>query len=100
TTNEHTSVMLPHFYGMLGHGIQFMVRDSDYERAQEVLAQKRQEGNLRKCPNCGSLNIEFGMKGKKRWRERVLIFLSLIATIPIGNIKNKYHCNDCGSSFE
>lgn len=28
-TNEHTSTMLPHLYGMLGHGIQIMVRDID-----------------------------------------------------------------------
>jgi predicted RNA-binding Zn-ribbon protein involved in translation (DUF1610 family) len=99
-TNEHTGTMLPHFYGMLGHGIQIMVRETDYEKAKEILAAQRNEKQTRTCPNCGSSEIGFGMKGKKRLGDRLLILLSLIVAVPMGNIKNKYYCKDCGEDFE
>ena len=99
-TNEHTSTMLPHLYGMLGHGIQIMVRDTDYERARQILVRKENENQIRTCPNCGSSNIGFGMKGKKRLGDHLLIFLSLIVAAPMGNIKNKHYCKDCGEDFE
>jgi hypothetical protein len=99
-TNEHTGTMLPHFYGMLGHGIQIMVRETDYEKAKEILAAQRNEKQTRTCPNCGSSEIGFGMKGKKRVGDRLLILLSLIVAVPMGNIKNKYYCKDCGEDFE
>jgi Protein of unknown function (DUF2007). len=99
-TNEHTSTMLPHFYGMLGHGIQIMVSETDYEKAKEILAVRQNENQIRTCPNCGSSNIGFGMRGKKRLGVRLLIFLSLFVVVPMGNIKNKYYCKDCGEDFE
>lgn len=99
-TNEHTSTMLPHLYGMLGHGIQIMVRETDYEKAKGILAAKGNENQIRTCPNCGSSEIGFGMKGKRRLGDRLLIFLSLIAAVPMGNIRNKYYCKDCGEDFQ
>ena len=99
-TNEYTSTMLPHLDGMLGHGIQIMVRETDYEKAKGILTAKQNESQTRACPHCGSLDIGFGMKGKKRLLDRLLIFLSVIAAIPMGNIKNKYYCKDCGEDFE
>jgi hypothetical protein len=99
-TNEHTSTMLPHLYGMLGHGIQIMVREADYDKAKGILTAKQNEGQTRACPHCGSLDIGFGMKGKKRLLDRLLIFLSVISVIPMGNIKNKYYCQHCGEDFE
>ncbi len=99
TTNEHTSTMLPHLYGMLGHGIQIMVREADYEKASEILAAKETEMRVKTCPNCGSSNIGFGIKGRRRLGDRVLIFLSVVAGVPMGNIKNKYYCKDCGEDF-
>ena len=98
-TNEHTSTMLPHLYGVLGHGIQIMVTDTDFERAKEILRLQGAEIKVSKCPNCGSSDIEFGMKGKQRLGERLLIFFSLIAGVPMGNVKNKYYCRHCGHDF-
>lgn len=98
-TNEHTSTMLPHLYGMLGHGIQIMVREADYEKAKGILTERRNENQLRTCPNCGSPEIGFGMKGKRRLGDRLLILLSLIIGVPMGNIKNKYYCKDCREDF-
>ena len=98
-TNEHTSTMLPHLYGMLGHGIQVMVREADYERAKEILAEIENEKVVRRCPNCGSSNIGFGVRGKRRLGDRLLIFISAIAGVPMGNIKNKYYCKNCNEDF-
>ncbi len=99
-TNEQISTMLPHLYGMLGHGIQIMVKETDYEKAKKILIDKQNKSKIGNCPNCGSLNIGFGMKGKKRLGERLLILLSLIVAVPMGNIKNKYYCKDCREDFE
>lgn len=99
-TNEHTSTMLPHFYGMMGHGIQIMVREADYEKANEILIAKEDENRITKCPYCGSSNIGFGMAGKKRLGEQLMIFLSLIVALPMGNIRNKYFCKNCREDFE
>ena len=99
-TNEHTSTMLPNLYGMLGHGIQIMVMDEDYETANQVLKAKEEENRITTCPYCGSSNIGFGMVGKKRLGDQLLIFLSLIVAVPMGNIKNKYFCKDCREDFE
>jgi predicted RNA-binding Zn-ribbon protein involved in translation (DUF1610 family) len=98
-TNEHTSNMLPHFYGLLGHGIQIMVREADYERAKDILLESENEKVIRKCPNCGSRNIGFGVQGKRRLGDRLLILLSAIAGVPMGNIRNKYFCKNCNEHF-
>ncbi len=99
-TNEHSGTLLPHLFGMLGHGIQVMVTEDDYEMAKALLIRKQKEYETGRCPKCGSPNIAFGMKGKRRRGERLLIWLSLIVAIPMGNIRNKYYCKDCGVDFE
>lgn len=98
-TNEHSSTMLPHLYGMLGHGIQITVKEADYEKAKEILTAKQNEDRIRTCPNCGSSDIGFGMKGKKRLGDWLLILISLIVAAPRGNIRNRYYCKDCGKDF-
>jgi hypothetical protein len=97
--NENTGTMLPHLHGMLGHGIQIMVRDIDYEKAKQILTAREIAERIVKCPNCGSSHIGFGMAGKTRIGDRLLIFFSLIIGIPMGNIKNKYYCKDCKEVF-
>ena len=99
STNEHMSTMLPHLYGMLGHGIQIMVRDGDYERVKAVLIENEKAKVVRKCPNCGSTDIGYGVRGKRRLGDRLLIILSAIAGVPMGNIKNKYYCRNCNEDF-
>jgi hypothetical protein len=98
-TNENISSMLPHFNGLLGQGIQIMVMETDYEKAKEILTITQSEAQITKCPYCGSSEIGFGMKGKKRAGDRLLIFLSLMVGIPMGNIKNKYYCKVCKEDF-
>jgi predicted RNA-binding Zn-ribbon protein involved in translation (DUF1610 family) len=77
-----------------------MVTDADFEHAKEILRVQESENEVRQCPNCGSSEIQFGMKGKHRLGERVLIFFSLIFGIPMGNVKNKYYCKNCGHDFQ
>jgi len=98
-TNENISTLLPHLNGILGHGIQIMVSETEYEKAKEILIAKQNEDQILKCPHCGSLNIGFGMRGKNRIGDQFLIILSMIIALPMGNIKNKYYCKDCKEVF-
>lgn len=98
-TNEHTSALLPHYFGMLGHGIQVMVANEDYEKASEILIARQNEASVKTCAYCGSTNIGFGVRGRTRWADRLMIFLSAVLAMPMGNIKNKYYCQDCGVEF-
>lgn len=41
-TNENFTNLLPGYTGMLGSGIQIMVREEDAARAQAVLAERQQ----------------------------------------------------------
>lgn len=66
-TNEHTATLFPHWYGLLGHGIQIMVSDDDYEKAKDILARREKELQVRSCPNCGSTAIGFGIRAKRDW---------------------------------
>jgi hypothetical protein len=99
-TNENISAMLPHFNGILGQGIQVMVGEEDYEKARAILAIHGNAMQVEKCPFCGSTNIGFGMRGKNRWGDRILVFISLLFAVPFGNIKNKYYCKACKEDFE
>lgn len=97
TTNEHITTLLPHLNGILGHGIQIMVREDQYQKAKEILGKNER---ALECPECGSKNIGYGMRGTQRLGDRFLIFLSVLFAMPMGNIKNKYYCKDCNNAFE
>jgi hypothetical protein len=97
--NENMSTMFPHLNGMLGWGVHVMVREEDYEKAEQILKGRQDQERFSKCPHCGSSNIGFGMRGKNRVGEKFLIILSMIFGMPVGNIKNKYHCKDCKEVF-
>jgi hypothetical protein len=98
-TNENISSLLPHFDGILGNGIQIMVREEDFEDAKAILSESRKTERPVTCPNCGSSNVGFGIRGKRRSGDWLMIFFSLLFVIPMGNIKNKNYCKDCGEDF-
>ena len=75
-----------------------MVSETDYVKAREILTIAENEKKI-KCPNCGSLNVGFGIRGKNRIGDRLLIILSALFAMPMGNIKNKYYCKDCNNDF-
>ena len=97
--NENVSTMSPHLNAILGHGVQIMVREEDYQEAKEILVTYQDQSKIIKCPHCGSENIGFGMRGKNRIGDKLLILFTLIVPMPIGNVKNKYYCKDCKESF-
>lgn len=96
-TNEISSTLIPAFNGMLGAGIQIMIEDKDFEKALKLIPHSTSEVLLQ-CPNCESTNISFGM-GQSKLKKYLLIALSLLIVIPLGNIKGNYQCKDCNHNF-
>lgn len=76
-----------------------MVSEADYDKAKDILIVKENEKQILTCPHCGSSNLGYGMGGKKRLGDRLLILFSLMFAIPMGNIKNKHYCKDCKENF-
>jgi hypothetical protein len=96
-TNELSSTLLPGYNNMLNGGIQVMIDEKDLEKASLLIAQTKDEGEL-KCPNCDSTNISFGF-GNRKILKYLLVFFSLFAFIPFGNIRGKRYCKDCKTEF-
>jgi hypothetical protein len=96
-TNELSSTLLPGYNNMLNAGIQVMIDEKDFEKASLLIAQPTDESQL-KCPSCDSTNISFGF-GDRKILKYLLIFLSLFAFTPFGNIRNKRYCKDCKTEF-
>jgi hypothetical protein len=97
-TNENFSSMLPHFNGMLGSGINIMVDEIDFEKANKLIEKQPKVDNKLICPNCQSANVKFGF-GSHRIKKIFTIVLSLLFGIPFGNIKYQYFCKDCRTEF-
>ena len=99
-TNQHFTTLLPIYNNMLGSGIQVMVSENDYQEARKLLIDKIAPHTQEVvCPQCGSKNLQLGLgnqKGLKIWT----VLLSLLAFIPMGNLKPKYYCNDCNAEIE
>lgn len=99
TTNEHTSTMFQGFSGMLGSGIQVMVREEDYERAAEVLRQKTFEDSIIRCPSCDSTNVQpVSSIWENLWQSIVILFTLLVGT-PVQQIQQKHRCVSCKYTF-
>jgi len=96
-TNEISATLIPAYNGMLGAGIQVMIDEKDFENAEKIISQPALEKSL-KCPNCESTNISFGM-GQSKFKKYLLIALSLLIVIPLGNLKGNYQCKDCKHNF-
>lgn len=99
-TNQYFTTLLPIYNNMLGSGIQVMVHENDFEEARKLLIDKIDpQSQELVCAQCGSKNVQLGIgnqKGLKIWT----VLLSLLAFIPMGNIKPKYYCNDCNTEIE
>lgn len=98
-TNENFSTLMPHFFGILGAGVQIVVNKTDYEKAVKLLDLDQSAQNELVCPNCKSTNIGFGL-GRKKSGKITTILLSLLAGVPFNNINNRYYCRDCNADFK
>ena len=83
--------------GILGAEIQIMVEKKDFENALKLISQPATESAIQ-CPVCKSTNISFGV-GSDKIKKYLLIALSLLIVIPIGNLKVNYQCENCQYNF-
>lgn len=97
TNNNFTSLM-PGFNGILGAGIQVMIKENDFEKAAQLLNIEKKSAII-KCPNCNSENILFGL-GDNKMRKIFVAFISALIATPMGNIKNTYYCKNCKHDFK
>ena len=96
-TNEISSTLLPGYNGILNAGIQIMINEKKLEKAYLLINDHfAVKPTLR--PNCNSANTSFSL-GKKRTLKILLVFFSLFAGTPFGNIRRKYYCKDCKTEF-
>lgn len=93
--NEHITNLLPHYFNIIGSGVQVLVPADKIEEAQDI-AQLR--GEKLTCPNCKSSEIVNTIENKLPLKI-FLIVLSLIGVVPFGNITNRYTCGNCRHSF-
>jgi len=96
-TNDNFTTLVPYFNGMLGAGIQVLVFEEDYEHALEII--KPGDSSAITCPHCGSTNIKYGL-GRYKNIKLFAVVISLLATIPFGNIKLTYNCRSCRKDFK
>jgi DNA-directed RNA polymerase subunit RPC12/RpoP len=97
-TNENFSNLMPHYFNIMGAGIQVMIDESDLEKAQELISSPSKADEIL-CPNCNSSNVTFGF-GYNKVKKWVIVFLSLFSWVPFGNIKKNFRCEDCKTEFE
>jgi hypothetical protein len=95
-TNENFSNLMPHFNGMLGAGVQVMIKETDFDEAIELLELNVQ--NELVCPNCDSRNIKITL-GKNKVKKIIAIALSLFSAVPFNNINSINRCADCKTEF-
>ena len=93
--HENFSNLMPHFYNMLGSGVQVMVSSDQLEQAQRIA--QLDDGKL-KCPNCSSTNI--ANDSERKAGKLKLIAIAFLFVIPIGNLLNNYVCKECGHQFK
>lgn len=97
-TNENFSNLMPHYYGILGAGIQVMIEDSDLDKAQKLISPESVANEII-CPNCNSANVTFGF-GYNKVKKWFIVILSLFYWVPFGNIRKNFRCEDCKTEFE
>ena len=93
--NEHFTNLMPHYFNILGSGVQILVPTDQLERAKEIA--KIDIGQL-SCPNCGAANIKNDVEYPKN--KMKLMLIALLLAMPIGNLLNRYQCLECGQKFK
>ncbi len=96
-TNENFNNLLPGHTKLMNSGVQVMIHEKDKERATEILVQFLNKNEIH-CPNCESHNIVPKIS-KITIPKFITIVLSVFFGTPFNNIRNSYHCNDCGQDF-
>ena len=92
--NENFTDWFPAYFGLLGAGVQVVVRNEDVPKAREFA--QLTTGPVT-CPSCGSKNVL--LKHEKFKRKLTLLFIGLLLTSLFGNLLIDYNCNDCNVEF-
>ena len=93
--NKHFSSLMPHFFGIMGSGIQIKVSPNDIELAREI--SNLNNGKVL-CPNCKSEKLTLNIEKRKN---KIGLFLAmLLFATPAGNLINFYSCDECGTNFK
>jgi len=96
-TNENFATLMPHLSGMLGSGIQILVRKDNYDRAKRIL--EKDKAQVTACPNCNSNNIKYGLGTRHRFKKMFALLLTSMFALPSRHIKQTYYCDDCKHEF-
>lgn len=94
--------LMPQYSYMQNGGIDLMVNNCDYERAQAVLGEQTGDdgGESASCPFCHSDNIE-KRYGSRLFSYLLLFLMLMIRWVPGANsLKTSYLCRDCGRNFK
>ena len=97
-TNENFTNLMPHMNGILGSGIQILVDKDDIEIAKQVI-DKGIKKEIKTCPYCESMNIEYGLGTTHRLKRLIAIFISIVTASLTRHIKPTYYCKDCKTEF-
>lgn len=97
-TNEHVSTLMPHLNGMMGSGVQILVRKEEMEQAIQLL-NNRNKNDMQVCPNCNSSDLKLGVEKKHRIVKGIALSFSFILGFPLFPIKQSYYCNNCKTEF-
>lgn len=82
-------------------GVDILVYEDDYSKAVGLLEQNQMiPEQLKYCPSCGSTDIEFVLKKKRRVRAIVAAVVSALTVTPPGTDHWEYVCCKCGGHFE
>ncbi len=98
--DENLTTLNPLLTGAIG-GVRLQVRESDAERAMQVLGQAEAGQRLEipmaeiVCPRCGSSQVYFE-KFNRRRSKLMWLFLG----IPIPFLKRKWKCRNCGHEWK
>lgn len=91
--NEHFTNLMPHYFNILGSGVQVFVPTNQIERAKEIA---KLDPTQLICPNCSSSNVVNSTSMSKL----SLIFIALLVFLPFGNLLNNFSCKECGHKFK
>lgn len=96
-SNENYTSLYPNMNGAMGSGIQVFVKEEDAERALKVINANDRSVH---CTSCNSADVNQIVSKNILKTAAVLIWSFFVSGSSFGNVKAKYHCNECGSDFE
>lgn len=102
--DEHLVNLNP-LYSVAVGGIKLKVRESDWERANDLLAEiekqpwRDEEEEAVKCPHCGSAELYAHFKSMKGIKGVLTAIVSFLLAVFPFYYKTVYKCKNCGAEF-